>query len=146
MLMSTVSPHVYAKAFVPAFVVGGLQGTVVASVVNATLFLTTATFAFPPDAIIPWAGAPVNLEAVIVSTVIGGALAVGGNALLRHFLPQHARAKQLYRLAAVVLLLMAYWPFMIRNVGTAQIVVMQLMHVVAGLVPLYGMARSEQHV
>lgn len=142
--MNTEVQPTRATMLVPTFVLRGAAGTVVATAVNAALFVTTSPWAFPPGAIIPWAGAPVNLAAVTVSTVIGGALAVGGCALLRRFVPQHAHARRLFELAAVVLLLMACFPFMIVNVGTAQIVVMQLMHLVAGLVPLASIIRARR--
>jgi hypothetical protein len=120
----------------------GVAGVLVASLVNAALFVATAPFAFPPDAIAPETGAPVGLTEVVGATVVGGAIAVAGFLLLRRFLPSLAQPRRAYLLAAVVLILLAYGPFTIRNVGAAQILVMQLMHIVTGLLPLRGMLGS----
>lgn len=142
--MNTDVQRTHANTIVPRFVLHGAAGTIAAAAVNAALFVTTSSWAFPPDAIIPWAGAPVNLAVIVISTVIGGVLAIGGCALLRRFLPHHANPRQLHGLAAVVLLLMAAFPFMIRSVGPAQIVVLQLMHLVAGLIPLAVILRGQR--
>jgi hypothetical protein len=142
--MNTKLHNKQAEKRIPAFISMGAAGVIVASLVNAALFAATSSFAFPPDAIIAGAGVPVNLAAVIVSTVVGGVLAVGGYALLRRFLPSFNRPGRLYALAALALLLLAYFPFTIQNIGGAQIIMMQLMHVVAGIIPLYAMIRSER--
>jgi hypothetical protein len=107
------------------------------------LYLATAAWAFPPDAIAHETGAPVGLFEVAVATVVGGVLAFGGYALVRRFVPALHRPNRLYALAAVLLVLLAYGPFTIENVGVGQIVVMQLMHAITGLVPLYALLRAE---
>lgn len=133
-----------AKKFIPAFVLGGTTGMVVAAAINAALFVATSSFAFPSDAIAAETGAPVGLSEIVIATLVGSTIAVGGYALLRCFCPSLTRPRPIYGLAVVLLVLLSYGPFTIHNVGIAQIVVMQLMHVVAAIVPLYGMLRSEQ--
>lgn len=142
--MHTQLRSVRAKASVPALLWSAIAGTVIATAVNSALFLATSSWAFPPDAIAHETGAPVQLFEVAISTIVGGVLAFGGYALVRRFVPALHRPNRLYALAVLLLVLLAYGPFTIENVGAAQIVVMQLMHVVAGLVPLYALLRAER--
>jgi hypothetical protein len=128
----------------PTFVLKGAAGILVATVVNAALFVVTSPLAFPLNAIAEETGAPVGLADVTIATLVGGIFVVGGYALLRRFLPSLNRARRLYLLAVLVLLLMAYGPFTIHNVGIRQIVVMELMHVITGMVPLYSIIRSQR--
>ena len=142
--MNTNLQGTRAKKSMPAFVLRGAPGTAVATVVNAAFFVAMSPWAFPPNAITVETGAPVKLADVTIATVVGGALAVGGYALLRRVRPSFTRERRLYLLAALVLLLAAYGPFTIRSVGPAQIAVMELMHVVAGMVPLYSIIQPER--
>jgi len=131
----------------PAFISRGVTGIVTATVINTALFLAASTFTFRPNAIIEATGTPVGLANVVIATVIGGIIGVAGYALLRRLLPSPDRMKRvLYVLAAIVLLVTAYGPFTIRNVSGAQVVVMEVMHIVAGIVPLYAMIHSARTV
>ncbi len=118
----------------PASLSRGVTGNATATLINAVLFLAASTFTFGPNAIIEATGTPVGLANVVIATVIGAIISVAGYALLRRLLPSPDLMKRvLYVLAVLVLLVTAYGPFTIRNVSAAQIIVMEVMHIVAGV-------------
>ncbi len=114
----------------PASLSRGVTGIATATLINAARFLAASTFTFGPNAIIEATGTPVGLANVVIATVIGAIIGVAGYALL----PSPDLMKRvLYVLAVLVLLVTAYGPFTIRNVSAAQIIVMEVMHIVAGV-------------
>ena len=105
------------------------------------LFLLTSSFAFPPEAITP-IGQPVSLPPVIIATLMGGAAATIGYIVLTRFLAVPTARRVLLVLAIIVLIAMAFTPFGITEVPTAQIIILNIMHVVAGLVPVAALMRT----
>lgn len=100
----------------------------VAAVVNAVLFLVGSTFTFPPDALTPM-GAPVGLGPVVIFSIVPLLGAAVVYAILNRYTGNPNRI--FYILAGVMFVFMFFSPFGIENVPTAEIVILELMHVVA---------------
>lgn len=114
----------------------GFIGISIASIANGLLYLFSTTFTFPPDAITPM-GDPVTLIHVLVSTLIGGLGAILVYFLLTRFLTQPTGRRVMWVLTVLVLIGGFYGPFDIKNVPVSEIVVLEIMHLVAGLAPVY---------
>lgn len=118
---------------------GGIA-TVVATIVNAIIFSTGLTFTFPADAITALGG-PVNLLAVVISTLLIGIFtALGYLTLTRFFSVRVARIVMWVSLAWMLIVSPAN-PFGIGIVPVAGIVILEVMHIVAVLLPAWRMTR-----
>jgi hypothetical protein len=116
----------------------GGMATLVATIINAILFDVGSTFTFPADAITALGG-PISLPAVVISTLVSGLLATLGYVVLTRFLSVRVARIVFWVCLALVLLLSAANPFGITNVPIAEIVILEIMHLVAGLLPAWRM-------
>jgi len=122
----------------------GIVAAVVATVINAILFLVGSLFTFPDDAITPM-GEPISLALVVIVTFIGGIVATIGYTALTRFLPVKVANRVMWVGAIIVLLGMGLQPFGIENVPVAQIIILEIMHLVASLLPVGGLTRFALH-
>lgn len=117
----------------------GAIGTVIAVVVNAALFLIGSTFTFPAEALSPL-GEPVTLGPVIIMTLLAGVVATIGYLVLTRFLTLRNANIVMWVVTVLVLIGMVYGPFGIENVPLAEIVILEIMHLVAAI-PVYWLTR-----
>lgn len=110
----------------------GLTATVIAAVVNIVLFLIGSLFTFPADAITPM-GVPVDVTAVAAITTMAGVLATVGYFVLTRVMALKTANRVMLILTILALIGMAFNPFSIANVPAVQIVVLEIMHLVAAL-------------
>ena len=119
----------------------GLTAAGGATVVNALLFFMGSSFTFPPEALTPM-GQPITIGPVVVMTLLAGVAAtVGYTIFTRYWVPIMAN-RITWVGAAVVLVGMFFSPFGIENASAAQVVILEIMHLVAGLVPVYFLIRA----
>lgn len=119
----------------------GVLGAVAAAVVNAVLyFLGRGIGSFPDTALNPM-GRPVDLLAVTLLSVLG---VLAGTAVY-WFLAnrmERARANRLFTIMAIVVLVaMIPSPFFVQGAPVSQVVIMEIMHVVAGVAAIYFLTR-----
>lgn len=117
----------------------GAIGIVIATLINAVLYLIGSTFTFPPDAITP-VGEPVTIVPVAMITAVAGAVATVGYLVLTRFLSPRWTNLVMWLTAAAVLIGMFFSPFSIENAPVAEIVILEIMHVVT-IVPVYLLTR-----
>lgn len=112
----------------------------IAMVVNGGLYLIgDALGAFPSDAVAPGQGGPVTLGPVLALSAAGSAVGVGVFAILRLFTDKAWTV--FLGMAVAVVLFMAVPPFQIQDVPVAQIVLLEIMHLVAALATVGAVAR-----
>ena len=119
----------------------GVKGIGLAGAANAVLYLLGISFTFPVTAIAP-TGSPVLLINVLVSTLIGGVGAVVAYYLLTKFLAQPTARLVMWILTILVLIASIPGPLSITNVPVSEIVVLNIMHLIAGLVPVYLLTKQ----
>ena len=122
----------------------GLIGAGVAAIINIVLYLLgRALGSFPATALTPM-GRPVDALGAAVFSVFGVlAGAVVYTILTR--LMDTARANRWFLIIAiVVLVLMAPSPLAIPGAPASQIVIMEIMHLVAGISAIYFLTRWKQ--
>src|SRR5262245_45665331 len=113
----------------------GAVGVGIAGAANTVLYLLGTSFTFPADAIAP-TGSPVLLINVLVSTLIGGAGAIAVYCLLTKFLARPTARRVMWMLTVLVLVAAVSGPLSISNLPVSEIVMLNMMHLVAGLVPV----------
>ena len=110
----------------------GIIAAVVTTVVNSILYVIGSQFTFSADAI-TMLGAPLTLPLIAFATFAGGIVAAVGYIILLGRFPV-ATAKQIATIGAVVIVIaMGIMPFTISNVDGAQILMLNIMHIVAAL-------------
>lgn len=117
----------------------GATGIVIAVLVNAVLYLIGSTFTFPPDAITP-VGEPVTIVPVVMITTVAGFVATVGYLVLTRFLSALWTNRVMWIATAAILIGMFFTPFGIENVPVAEIVILEIMHLVAAI-PVYLLTR-----
>jgi hypothetical protein len=117
----------------------GLNTTILASAINALLFLSASSVTFPATALTPQ-GTPVTLAPVVMMTLFGGIAATIGYLILSKLLAQKTAKIVMLAGSALVLIGMFFNPFGIENAPVAQIVVLEIMHLVAAL-PAWRLTR-----
>ena len=111
----------------------GLWAVVISVAVNVVLYLVgDAMGAFPPDAIAPGPEGrvrPITLGPVVILSAAGPVVGATIYAILRRFT---SRAWMVFVwIAVAILLIMAVPPFQIENAPVAQVVILEIMHLVA---------------
>lgn len=122
----------------------GLWAVVISVAVNAVLFLVgDALGALPPDAMAPGPEGrtrPVTLGPVVILSAAGPAVGFAIYAILRRFTD---RAWMVFVwIAVAVLLIMAVPPFQVENAPVAQVVILEIMHLVTAGATLGMLARA----
>jgi hypothetical protein len=120
----------------------GSLGIGLALTANTGLYLLGSIFTFPANAIAP-TGSPIMLSNVLISTLIGGLLATGVYRLLNRFLADTMARRVMWVLTVLVLLASIPGPFQISNVPLSEVIVLEIMHFVAGLSPVYLLTKSQ---
>ena len=119
----------------------GAIGIGLAGAANTILYLLGASFTFPTNAIAP-TGSPVLLINVLVSTLIGGVGAVAVYYLLTKVLAQPTARRVMWILTVLVLVASISGPLSITNVPVSEVVMLNIMHLVAGLAPVYFLTKQ----
>lgn len=122
----------------------GLWAVALSVGVNVVLFLVGDVIgAFPPDAIAPGPegrARPITLGPVMVLSAAGPVVGVAIYGILRRFT---TRAWMVFVwIAVAILLIMAVPPFQIENAPTAQVVILEVMHLVTASATIGMMART----
>jgi hypothetical protein len=122
----------------------GIVAAAVAAAANIVLyFLGRALGAFPDTALTPM-GRPVDAVATVMVSVLGVLAGALVYTVLTRLLDA-ARAKRWFLLIAiVVLVLMAPSPVGIPGAPLSQVVIMEIMHLVAGVSAIYFLTRWRQ--
>lgn len=119
----------------------GLLGAGVAAVINVVLYLLgRAMGSFPATALTPM-GRPVDAFAAAFISILG---VVGGTVvytLLTRFMDKPKGNRWFTIIAIIVLVVMIPTPFGISGAPVSQIVIMEVMHLVAGLSAIYFLTR-----
>jgi hypothetical protein len=119
----------------------GLLAALSAVVINLVLYaIGVALGAFPPEALTP-AGQPVSAVPVIVATVVGSIAGIIGYSILTRFINRPRVDYIFIGLAVLVLIGMVFTPFGIQNVPVAQIVILEIMHLVVGGALIYWLTQ-----
>lgn len=122
----------------------GLIAAVVAAAINVVLYLIgRAVGSFPDTALTPM-GRPVDVFGAAFISILG---VVGGTVVYSVLtrLMDTARANRWFTIiAVVVLVVMVASPFAIPGAPVSQIVIMEIMHLVAGLAAIYFLTRWKQ--
>jgi hypothetical protein len=140
--MSAVSNS--AKVSLSQIWQSGAIALIAAVVVNALLFLVgSALGVFPPTALTPM-GVPVTIGAVILMSVLGTLVGVIGYTVLSRFLIPANTNRWFTILAIIVIVAMLFSPFGIQNAPLAQIVILELMHLVVAGALVYFLTRPAQ--
>lgn len=135
-----------AQGITPAPTIGrlaqyGLISTLIATLINAILYFIGTQFTFPDDALTPL-GVPVTIMPVVLITLLSGIVATIGYIVLTRFVPVATARRLFWILVAVVLIVMFFPPFNITNVPFAEVMILQTMHLVAGLLPAYHLTKK----
>lgn len=119
----------------------GLIAIVVAVVINAVLYFIGAALGWFPDTVLSPAGLPITIVPVVASTIIALVVATIVYSLLNRFTANPNRWFTI--IAVVVLVISAASPFSIVGAPTMMIVILELMHVVAGVAAIYFLRQSQ---
>lgn len=111
----------------------GLIASGSALVINLVLYAVgSALGAFPPDARTPM-GPPITWVSVTIMTLLGGVVGALGFLVMERMLGSSRARKLFVALSVLVLVVFFFAPFSIQNAPAAEIVVLEIMHlVVAG--------------
>ena len=137
--MTAIENSESTKPAIGGIVRTGLIAAVVAIVVNALLFFIGSLFTFPDNALTP-TGDPVTIVPVVVVTLFGGIAATVGYIVLTRFLAKATANRVMLIGGALVLIGMFFNPFSIENVPVAEIVILEIMHIVAAW-PVWQLTR-----
>lgn len=119
----------------------GLFGAGVAAVINVVLYLLgRALGSFPATALTPM-GRPVDAFAAAFISILGVAGGTIVYALLTRFMDKSKANRWFTIIAIIVLVLMIPTPFGIPGAPISQVVIMEIMHLVAGLAAIYFLTR-----
>lgn len=118
----------------------GLLAAVVAAGINALLYFAGAALGgFPPD-VLTRMGTPVTVAPVVFMSVVLILLGTGVYVLLCRFV---ANPKRWFTILAVaILVVMAYSPFTLPDAPLLMIVLLEIMHLVAGGAAIYFLTRT----
>lgn len=119
----------------------GLMAIVVAAVVNAVLYFIGAALGWFPETVISPAGIPITVVPVVVSTVLGLVVATIVYSILNRFTGNPNRWFTI--IAVVVLVVSAASPFGLSGAPVMMIVMLEVMHLVAGIAAIYFLRQSQ---
>lgn len=119
----------------------GLMAIVVAAVVNALLYFIGAALGWIPDTVLTPMGQPVTIVPVVASTVFTLVVATIVYSILNRFTSNPNRWFTI--IAVIVLLLSAVSPLSLPGAPVMMIVVLEVMHLVAGLAAIYFLRQSQ---
>jgi hypothetical protein len=122
----------------------GLIGAGVAAIINVALYLLgRALGSFPPTALTPM-GRPVDALGAAVLSVFGVLAGAVVYTILSRLMDTARANRWFLIIAIVVLVLMVLSPLGIPGAPASQIVIMEIMHLVAGISAIYFLTRWKQ--
>jgi hypothetical protein len=122
----------------------GFLGAVIAAAINVILYLIgRALGAMPSDVVTP-TGRPVEIVGVVLLSAFGVLAGTLVYTVLTRFLSVARANRWFVIIAIVVLVIMAASPFSLPGAPTIQIVLLEIMHLVAGLSAVYFLTRWKQ--
>lgn len=119
----------------------GLIAIVAAAVVNGVLYFIGAALGWIPDTVLTPMGIPVTIVPVVASTVVALVVATIVYSILNRFTGNPNRWFTI--IAVIVLLLSAVSPLSLPGAPVMMIVVLEVMHLVAGLAAIYFLRQSQ---
>ncbi|MFN8466870.1 MAG: DUF6069 family protein [Caldilineaceae bacterium] len=119
----------------------GLIAIVVAAVANAVLYFVGAALGWMPDTVLTPMGLPVTIVPVVASTVIALVVATIVYSILNRFTGNPNRWFTI--IAVIVLVVSAVSPLSLPGAPTMMIVLLEVMHVVAGISAIYFLRQSQ---
>jgi hypothetical protein len=122
----------------------GIVGAIVAAAINVVLFLVgRALGSFPETALTPM-GRPVEAFGAVLFSILG---VLGGTVvytILSRFMATPRANRWFLIIAIVVLVLMIPTPLGIPGAPTSQVILMEIMHLVAGFSAIFFLTRWQQ--
>ena len=122
----------------------GLIAIVVAAVVNAVLYFIGAAVGWMPDTVLSPMGLPITIVPVIASTVVALVVATIVYSILNRFTGNPNRWFTI--IAVIVLVVSAVSPLSLPGAPTMMIVLLEVMHLVAGIAAIYFLRQSHVNV
>ena len=119
----------------------GLIAIVAATVINAVLYFVGAALGWMPETVLTPMGLPVTIVPVVASTVIALVVATIVYSILNRFTGSPNRWFTI--IAVVVLVVSAVSPLSLPGAPTMMIVVLEVMHLVAGIAAIYFLRKSQ---
>jgi hypothetical protein len=119
----------------------GLIAIVVAAVANAVLYFIGAALGWMPDTVLTPMGLPVTIVPVVASTVIALVVATIVYSILNRFTGNPNRWFTI--IAVIVLVVSAVSPLSLPGAPTMMIVLLEVMHLVAGISAIYFLRQSQ---
>lgn len=141
--MTVISNSIEVKPTVGQIAMKGLPAVIIAVGINVVLFFIGSVFnAFPDDVLTPM-GAPIQLVPVAGMTLFGGIAATVGYFVLTRYLSIRVSKVILGVVGVLVLIGMFFMPLDLRSEGLPifGVVLLEVMHFVAGLLPLGRLIR-----
>jgi len=118
----------------------GLIAAVVATVINAILFVVGAAMGgFPSDVLTPM-GVPITLPTVLLMSVVPILIGALGYTILSRITANPARWFTI--LTIIILILMFVTPLQLAAAPTLMVVLLEIMHLVVGGAAIYFLTRS----
>jgi len=122
----------------------GLIGAGVAAIINIVLYLLgRALGSFPDTALTPM-GRPVDVVGAAVFSVFGVVAGAVVYTILSRLMDTARANRWFLIIAIVVLIVMALSPLGVPGAPASQIVIMEIMHLVAGISAIYFLTRWKQ--
>lgn len=122
----------------------GFLGAVIAAAINVVLYIVGRSLgAMPSDVLTPM-GRPIELVGVVLLSVLGVLAGTLVYTVLTRFLSVTRANRWFVIIAIVVLIVMAASPFSLPGAPMSQIVLLEIMHLVAGLSAIYFLTRWQQ--
>jgi hypothetical protein len=119
----------------------GLIAIVVAAVANAVLYFIGAALGWMPDTVLTPMGQPVTIVPVVASTVIALVVATIVYSILNRFTGNPNRWFTI--IAVIVLVVSAASPLSLPGAPTMMIVLLEVMHLVAGIAAIFFLRQSQ---
>ena len=112
-----------------------------AAVINAVLYFIGAALGWMPETVLTPMGVPVTIVPVVASTVVALVVATIVYSILNRFT---GNPNRWFTIVAVVLLVVSFAsPLTLPGAPTMMIVVLEAMHLVAGVAAIYFLRRSQ---
>jgi hypothetical protein len=139
--MTVISKSLEVKPTVGRVAMRGVPATIIAVGINVVLFLIgSALGAFPEDVLTPL-GTPIQLVAVAAMTLGGGIAATLGYFVLTRFLKMRMAKIALWIVGVIVLIVMFFSPLSLEGMPALGIFLLEVMHFMAGLLPIGRLTR-----
>ncbi len=139
--MTVISNSIEVKPSFGRIALKGVPPIVIAVGINAVLFLIGNVLgAFPDDVLTPM-GTPIQLVAVVITTLLGGIVATIGYFVLTRFLSVKFAKVAMWIIGILVLAGMFFTPLSL-GLPIFGVILLEIMHFVAGLLPIIQLTRS----